>query len=90
LNALIEIGQAKNIVLKYHTNLTKLEWEGNHVFDYIKKFKTLTDKIISRKESLKFLNTVQKLKKLKKGQLIKLNIEVNKKYLKQNNKKGIF
>ena len=58
--------------------------------DYIKKFKTLTDKIISRKESLKFLNTVQKLKKHKKGQLIKLNIEVNKKYLKQNNKKGIF
>ena len=58
--------------------------------DYIKKFKTLTDKIISRKESLKFLNTVQRLKKLKKGQLTKLNIEVNKKYLKQNNKKGIF
>ena len=39
LNALIEIGQAKNIILKYHTNLTKLEWEGNHIFDYIKKFK---------------------------------------------------
>ena len=58
--------------------------------DYIKKFKTLTDKIISRKESLKFINTVQRLKKLKKGQLTKLNIEVNKKYLKQNNKKGIF
>ena len=58
--------------------------------DYIKKFKTLTDKIISRKESLKFLNSVQRLKKLKKGQLTKLNIEVNKKYLKQNNKKGIF
>ena len=58
--------------------------------DYIKKFKTLTDKIISRKESLKFLNTVQRLKKLKKGQLTKLNIEINKKYLKQNNKKGIF
>ena len=58
--------------------------------DHLKKFKTLTDKNISRKESLKFLNTVQKLKKLKKGQLIKLNIEVNKKYLKQNSKKGIF
>ena len=58
--------------------------------DYIKKFKTLTNKIISREESLKFLNTVQRLKKLKKGQLTKLNIEVNKKYLKQNNKKGIF
>ena len=31
LNALIEIDQAKYIVLKYHTNLTKLEWEGNHI-----------------------------------------------------------
>ena len=40
LNALIEIDQAKYIVLKYHTNLTKLEWEGNHIFDYIKKFKS--------------------------------------------------
>ena len=38
LDALIEIGQAKNIILKYHTNLTKLEWEGNHIFDYIKQF----------------------------------------------------
>ena len=35
LNALIEIDQAKNIILKYHTNLTKLEWEGNHIFDYL-------------------------------------------------------
>ena len=38
LDALIEIGQAKNIILKYHTNLTKLEWKGNHIFDYIKEF----------------------------------------------------
>jgi len=58
--------------------------------DYIKKFKTLTDKIISHKESLRFIKTVQNLKKLKKGQLTKLNIEVGKKYLKKNNKKGIF
>ncbi len=58
--------------------------------DYIKKFKTLTDKIISHKESLRFIKTVQNLKKLKKGQLTKLNIEVSKKYLKKNNKKGIF
>ena len=34
--------------------------------DYINKFLTLTENIISRKESLKFLKTVQKLKKLKK------------------------
>ena len=58
--------------------------------DYINKFKTLTDNIISRKESLRFIKTVQKLKKLKKGQLTKLNIEVSKKYLKKNNKIGIF
>ena len=58
--------------------------------DYIKKFKTLTDNIVSRKESLRFIKTVQNLKKLKKGQLTKLNIEVSKKYLKKNNKIGIF
>ena len=58
--------------------------------DYIKKFKTLTDNIISRKESIRFIKTVQNLKKIKKGQLTKLNIEVSKKYLKKNNKIGIF
>ena len=57
--------------------------------DYIKKFKTLTDKIISHKESMRFINLVQNLKKLKKGQLSNLNIVVRKKFLKQNNKKGI-
>jgi len=36
------------------------------------------------------LNTAQKLKKLKSGELSKLNIEVSKKYLKTNFKKGIF
>ena len=58
--------------------------------DYIKKFLTLTNKILSKKESDRFIKTVQNLKKLKKGSLNKLNIEVNRKYLKKNNKKGIF
>tara|TARA_Y100000748_G_scaffold226640_1_gene191024 strand:+ start:6 stop:1508 length:1503 start_codon:yes stop_codon:yes gene_type:complete len=58
--------------------------------DYIKKFKTLTDNIISNKESLRFIKTVQNLKKIKKGQLTKLNIEVGKNYLKKNNQIGIF
>ena len=58
--------------------------------DYIKKFQTLTDNIISRKESLRFIKTVQNLKKIKKGQLTKLNIEVSKRYLKKNSKIGIF
>ena len=58
--------------------------------DYIKKFNTLTENIISRKESLRFIKIVQDLKKIKKGQLTKLNIEVSNKYLKKNNKLGIF
>jgi hypothetical protein len=58
--------------------------------DYIKKFTTLTENIFSKKESDRFLKSVQNLKKLKKGNLDKLNIEVSKKYIKNNNKKGIF
>merc|ERR1711991_938060 len=40
--------------------------------NYIKKFKILTDKIISKKESEGFLRIVQNLKYLKNGQLNKL------------------
>ena len=58
--------------------------------DYIKKFLTLTNKILSKEESDRFIKTVQNLKILKKGSLNKLNIEVSRKYLKKNNKKGIF
>jgi len=58
--------------------------------NYINKFKILTDSIISKKESARFLRDVQNLKKLKNGELYKLNVEVNKKFLKKNNKKGIF
>ena len=58
--------------------------------NYIKKFRTLTDKIISIRESKRFLKTVQNLKSLKNGQLYKLNIEVNSKKLKKNKRKSIF
>ena len=58
--------------------------------NYINKFLTLTDGILDKKESDRFLKTVQNLKNLKSGQLHKLNIEVRKSKLKQNNKKGIF
>ena len=44
----------------------------------------------SKKESDRFLNYVQKIKKLKSGQLYKLNIEVKNSNLKRNKKKGIF
>ena len=58
--------------------------------NYIKKFKILTDKILSNKESERFLKTVQNLKYLKNGQLNKLNIEVSNKKIKKNKKKSIF
>jgi len=58
--------------------------------NYINKFLTLTENILDNKESNRFLKTVQSLKKLKPGQLDKLNIEVRKSKLKRNLKKGIF
>ena len=58
--------------------------------NYISKFLTLTENILSKKESDRFLKIVQNLKKLKSGQLNKLNIEVKKSYLKRNFKEGIF
>ena len=58
--------------------------------NYINKFLILTKNIISKKESHRFLKDVQRLKKIKPGQLHKLNIEVKKSSLKRNIKKGIF
>ena len=58
--------------------------------NYINKFHILTDKVISKKESERFLKDVQNCKNLKNGQLDKLNIEISKKFLKRNNKAGIF
>ena len=58
--------------------------------NYINKFLTLTENILDKKESYRFLKTVQDLKKLKPGQLDKLNIEVRKSKIKRNFKKGIF
>ena len=58
--------------------------------NYINKFLTLTESIISKNESNRFLKTVQNLRKLKSGQLNKLNIEIKKSKLKRNLKKAIF
>ena len=58
--------------------------------NYINKFLTLTENILSKKESDRFLNIVQNLRKIKSGQLDKLNIEVKKSKIKRNLRKGIF
>ena len=54
---------------------------------YIEKFKTLTEGIISNKESKRFLQLVQNLKKLNSNELKGLNIEVLKKIKKKQTKK---
>ena len=58
--------------------------------NYIQKFLTLTDGILDKKESSRFLKTVQNLKNLKTGELNKLNIQVKRSQIKKNTKKGIF
>jgi len=58
--------------------------------NYINKFLTLTKDILDKKESDRFLRTVQNLKRLKRGQIDRLNLEVKKSRIKRNLKKGIF
>jgi len=58
--------------------------------NYINKFLTLTKNILDKKEIERFLKTVQNLRKLKSGQLDRLNIVVKKSKIKRNLKKGIF
>ena len=58
--------------------------------NYINKFLTLTENLLDKKEIGRFLKTVQNLRKLKPGQLDKLNIMVKKNRIKRNFKKGIF
>ena len=58
--------------------------------NYVEKFLTLTDGILDKKESSRFLRAVQNLQNLKKGELNKLNIQIKKNQIKKNLKKGIF
>ena len=59
--------------------------------EYINKFKILTDGIISKSESNRFLKVVQNLKNLKAKDLKGLNIEVMPKIKKRSkNSTGIF
>jgi len=66
---------------------------GNRPFErsnYIEKFRTLTQGIITTNESERFLKVVQNLRKLKSGELTKLNVEVKGKLLRTKSKKAIF
>ena len=58
--------------------------------NYINKFRVLTKSILQDKEINRFLNVVKNLKKLKKGDLYKLNLEIIRNKIKRNKRKGIF
>jgi 2-methylcitrate dehydratase len=65
---------------------------GAHPFtrpDYIRKFETLTDGIITPRESARFLEAVQNLPRLAAGELANLNVSVPVARL-QTGKPGIF
>ena len=67
------------------------DYKAGHIFAlYIEKFETLTNGIITPKESERFLTSVQNLKKLKSSELTKLNVEVKGKSLRTKGKKTIF
>ncbi len=63
----------------------KRPFERQH---YIEKFKTLTDGIISEKESKRFLKQVQNLRKLNNSGLQSLNVEILRKINKRRMKKN--
>ncbi len=59
--------------------------------NYIEKFKNLTEGIITKQESVRFLKVAENLKRLKPGELYKLNLEVkNKGSLRGKSKNSIF
>ena len=58
--------------------------------DYINKFKTLTDGLITNKESKRFLELAQNLKSLRPKDLGNLNVEIKKSRGKKTKKEGIF
>jgi 2-methylcitrate dehydratase len=58
--------------------------------DYINKFKTLTDGLITNKESKRFLELAQNLKSLRPKDLGNLNVEIKKSRDKKTKKEGIF
>ncbi len=55
--------------------------------NYVEKFKMLTDGLVSKKESARFLNLVQNLKNVKAKQVNELNVEVLSKKIKKTSKK---
>ena len=75
---------------KYLDKVADAQPAGKRPFQrqqYIEKFKNLTEGIISEKESKRFINLVQNLRKLNSNKLTALNVEVLKRLKKKQFKK---
>ena len=81
-------------VISEEINVADAHPSGKRPFrrkQYIEKFKSLTDGLISTKETKRFLNLVQNLRSLKPSHLRALNIEIGSKFRKlKRNKSFIF
>ena len=69
-------------IISEEINVADAHPAGKRPFErqqYIEKFKNLTEGIISEKESKRFINLVQNLRKLNSNKLDELNVEVLKK-----------
>jgi len=86
--------QMKNgSIISDEINVADAHPSGKRPFNreqYIKKFRTLTDGIVSKNECNRFLKVVQNLKKLKPDQLSALNIKINANFNPKTLKKCIF
>ncbi|MCL4142662.1 UNVERIFIED_CONTAM: hypothetical protein GTU68_057867 [Idotea baltica] len=58
--------------------------------NYIKKFDMLTESIIDKTERDRFIGLVEKLSKLSAEEVLQLNVEAPKGYVKESKTKGIF
>ncbi len=79
-------------VIKEQINVADAHPSGKRPFgraQYIEKFKTLTNGIISKTESNRFLNLVSNLKNLRSKELKGLNIEISQKFKKRKAKKKV-
>ena len=66
---------------------------GSLIYDTtVNKFKTLTDSLLDKTESKRFLDLVQRLPELSAEEVKHLNVTVDQNWLKENkvNQKGIF
>ena len=85
--AIVVVTMSNNKKIIEHLDKADAHPYGSRPFkrqNYIQKFLSLTDAIVVKKESSRFLRTVQNLRNLKSEELNKLNINVNRSQINKN------